>query len=49
VSRKRPGNPIGWLLSGSGLAYALGGFGLLLVHFPRTRTLGHWPGPPEQA
>ena len=23
---KKPGNPIGWLLSGSGLAYALGGF-----------------------
>ena len=34
---KRPGNPIGWLLSGSGLAYALGGFSLLLIHFPRTR------------
>ena len=35
---KRPRNPIGWLLSGSGLAYALGGFGQLLIHFPRTRT-----------
>ena len=41
---KRPGNPIGWLLSGSGLAYALGGFGQLLIHFPRTQTLGHWLG-----
>ena len=41
---KRPGNPIGWLLSGSGLAYALGGFGVLLVHFPRTLALGHWLG-----
>jgi len=41
---KRPGNPIGWLLSGSGLAYALGGFGQLMIHFPRTTTLGHWLG-----
>ena len=41
---KRPGNPIGWLLSGSGLAYALGGFSLLLIHFPRTRILGQWLG-----
>jgi uncharacterized membrane protein YidH (DUF202 family) len=41
---KRPRNPIGWLLSGSGLAYALGGFSLLLTHFPRTLTLGDWLG-----
>jgi hypothetical protein len=41
---KRPGNPIGWLLSGSGLAYTLGGFSVLLMHFPRTLTLGHWLG-----
>ena len=41
---KKPGNPIGWLLSASGLAYALGGFSQLLIHFPRTRTLGHWLG-----
>jgi uncharacterized membrane protein YidH (DUF202 family) len=41
---KRPENPIGWLLSGSGLAFALGGFGQLLIHFPRTRTLGNWVG-----
>jgi hypothetical protein len=26
---KKPRNPIGWLLSGSGLAYALGGSGAL--------------------
>jgi hypothetical protein len=41
---KRPGNPIGWLLSGSGLAYALGGFSQTLVHFPRTLALGNWLG-----
>jgi uncharacterized membrane protein YidH (DUF202 family) len=41
---KRPENPIGWLLSGSGLAFTLGGFGQLLIHFPRTRTLGNWVG-----
>jgi hypothetical protein len=41
---KRPANPIGWLLSASGLAYALGGFSLLLVHFPGTLTLGNWLG-----
>ena len=41
---KRPENPIGWLLSGSGLAYALGGSAQLLIHFPRTRTLGYWLG-----
>jgi hypothetical protein len=41
---KKPGNPIGWLLSGSGLAYALGGFSQLLVHLPGTQTLGNWLG-----
>ena len=42
---KKPGNPIGWLLSGSGLAYALGGFRAdARSHFPRTRTLGDWLG-----
>jgi hypothetical protein len=41
---QRPGNPIGWLLSVSGLAYALGGFGQMLIHFPRMRTLGNWLG-----
>ena len=44
LSWKRPANPIGWLLSASGLAYALGGFGLMLLHFPRTETLGNWLG-----
>jgi hypothetical protein len=44
LSWKRPGNPIGWLLSASGLAYALGGFGQFLLHFPATRTLGNWLG-----
>ena len=44
LSWKRPANPIGWLLSASGLAYALGGFSLLLARFPRTLTLGNWLG-----
>ena len=44
LSWKRPANPIGWLLSASGLAYALGGFGLMLLHFPRMETLGNWLG-----
>ena len=41
---KRPGNPIGWLLSATGLAYAVGAFGVLLSHFPRTLTLANWLG-----
>ena len=41
---KRPGNPIGWLLSATGLAYAVAVFGLLLLHFPRTLTLANWLG-----
>jgi hypothetical protein len=41
---KRPGNPIGWLLSATGLAYAVAVFGLLLLHFPQTRTLANWLG-----
>jgi thiosulfate reductase cytochrome b subunit len=41
---KKPRNPIGWLLSASGLAYALGSFSQRLIHFHRTRTLGHWLG-----
>jgi len=41
---KRPGNPIGWLLSGTGLAYAVGNLGVFLLHFPRTRTLSNWLG-----
>ena len=34
---KRPGNPIGWLLSASGLADATAVFGLLLWHVPGAR------------
>ena len=41
---KRPGNPIGWLLSATGLAYAMGVCGILLAHFPRTLTLAEWLG-----
>jgi MFS family permease len=41
---KRPHNPIGWLLSASGLAYAAGAFSLLLAHFHRTFTLANWLG-----
>jgi signal transduction histidine kinase len=41
---KRPANPIGWLLSATGLSYALATVGLLLLQFPRTRGLGNWLG-----
>ena len=41
---KRPRNPIGWLLSATGLAYAAGSFCLLLAHFPRAVTLVNWLG-----
>ncbi len=41
---KRPGNPIGWLLSATGLAYAAGSFNVLLLHFHRTKTLASWLG-----
>ena len=41
---KRPGNPLGWLLSAIGLAYAAAGFGAFLAHFPRTSTLAAWLG-----
>jgi MFS family permease len=41
---KRPNNPIGWLLSASGLAYAAGASSLLLVRFHRTYTLANWLG-----
>ena len=41
---KRPGNPIGWLLSATGLAVAAGAFGVLLAYFPRTLTLSDWLG-----
>src|SRR5580700_5123058 len=41
---KRPRNPIGWLLSATGVAYAVGVSGTLLAHFPRTLTLANWLG-----
>jgi signal transduction histidine kinase len=41
---KRPANPIGWLLCATGLSYAAGAFGLLLLQFPRTRIWAHWMG-----
>jgi hypothetical protein len=41
---KRPGNPIGWLLSAIGLVFAVAIFGILLAHFPRTLTLANWLG-----
>jgi len=41
---KRPGNPIGWLLSATGLAYAVGAFYVLLLHFHQTLTLANWLG-----
>jgi hypothetical protein len=41
---KRPENPIGWLLSAIGLAFAVAAFGVFLAHFPRTLTLAKWLG-----
>jgi len=41
---KRPGTPIGRLLSATGLAYAVGVSSVLLAHFPRTLTLAYWLG-----
>ena len=41
---KRPANPIGWLLSASGLSYAFAVTGLLLLQFPGTRAWGNWLG-----
>ena len=41
---KRPANPIGWLLSATGLSYAFAGIGLLLLQFPGTRAWGNWLG-----
>src|SRR6266566_3685732 len=41
---KRPANPIGWLLSATGLSYAFAAGGLLLLQFPRTRAWGQWLG-----
>ena len=41
---KRPRNPIGWLLSGTGLTFTAAGAGALLAHFPSTQTLADWLG-----
>jgi hypothetical protein len=41
---KRPENPIGWLLSATGLVVAVAAFGEFLAHFPRTQTLSNWLG-----
>ena len=41
---KRPGNPIGWLLSATALVYAVGIFGTFLAHFHQTLTLANWLG-----
>ena len=41
---KRPGNPIGWLLSATGVAYAAGALNVLLLRFDRTLTLASWLG-----
>ena len=41
---RRPENPIGWLLSAIGLAYAAGVFAIFLAHFPQTLTLTNWLG-----
>src|SRR6266536_1979915 len=42
---KRPANPIGWLLSATGLSYASAvAVGRLLLQFPRTQAWGNWLG-----
>jgi hypothetical protein len=42
---KRPGNPIGWLLSAVGLTYAAAACCVsILPHFPQTITLANWLG-----
>jgi hypothetical protein len=41
---KRPGNPIGWLLSATGLVTAAAVFSVFLAHFPRTVSLANWLG-----
>jgi hypothetical protein len=41
---KRPENPIGWLLSATGLVVAVAVFGVFLAQFPRTLTLADWLG-----
>jgi hypothetical protein len=41
---KRPANPIGWLLSATGLSYAVAFIGQLLLQFPHTRIWSNWLG-----
>jgi signal transduction histidine kinase len=41
---KRPANPIGWLLSATGLCYACAVMGGVLLQFPGDRTWGNWLG-----
>jgi hypothetical protein len=41
---KRPGNPIGWLLSATGLVVVVAGSSVFLMHFSRTVTLANWMG-----
>src|SRR5258705_2348638 len=41
---KRPANPIGWLLSATGLSYSVAFIRLLLLRFPRTRLWPTWLG-----
>ena len=41
---KRPANPVGWLLSATGLSYAFANGGLLLLQSPGTRAWGTWSG-----
>src|SRR5690348_16248498 len=41
---KRPANPIGWLLSATGLTYSVATLSLLLAQFPGTRVWSHWLG-----
>ncbi len=41
---KRPANPIGWLLSATGLSFAVADVGLLLLQFRPTRAWGNWTG-----
>jgi signal transduction histidine kinase len=41
---KRPGNPIGWLLSATGLSYAAAGFEIFLSHFPAALIFVDWSG-----
>src|SRR6266436_2826800 len=39
---KHPANPVGWLLSATGLSFAGADIGLLLLQFSRTRAWGSW-------